>query len=230
MFSSSAYRLPKLLNGQYMLTAVLRETADTVVYAATQKDLRREVVVESLRPECMADPFKVQNFIESAQAQTRMGGKFVATVLELLHAEDTWHLARERIQGQPLDELLATGAKGSAVTLCELMLSLTSICIRHDMLGIATRPFSLQCAHFMGLGFRFDNLACSGPRDPRSSCRDLQNAAHALLHEVDATSPRVDDFLVILRNIIRTTNWLTLTPLSIHDDFVRLQLLLMRSE
>ena len=39
-----------------------------------------------------------------------------------------------------------------------------------------------------------------------------------------------NDFLVILRNILRTSNWLPLTPLDIHDDFVRLQLLLMRSE
>ena len=230
MLASSVYRLPKLLHGQYMLTSVLSETTDTVVYTATQKDLRREVVVESLRPECMASPFKVQHFLESARAQAKMGGKFIATVLELLYAEDTWHLVRERIQGQPLDELLASGAKGSALTLCELMLTLTSLCIKHDVLGIATKPFTLQNAHFMGLGFRLNNLACAGSRDPHSSCRDLQNTARALLNEVDAASPRVDDFLVILRNILRTSNWLPLTPLDIHDDFVRLQLLLMRSE
>ena len=50
------YSLPKLLSGQYMLTAVMRESADTVFFAAMQKDLRREVVVESLRSEAMQDP------------------------------------------------------------------------------------------------------------------------------------------------------------------------------
>ena len=41
----SSYPLPFLVGNQYVLSAVLNETADTVLYAATQKDMRREVVV-----------------------------------------------------------------------------------------------------------------------------------------------------------------------------------------
>lgn len=229
MLSNGVYNLPKLLDGQYMLSAVLNETADTVVYAATQKDLSREVVVETLRPERMASPHKVQFFLESAKAQTGMGGKFVATVLELLYAEDTWHLAKERIQGELLDELLAAGNRGSAATFCELMLTLIRTCIRHDMQGVATAPFSLQNAHFMGLGFRLDNLAQAGPRDPNSSCRDIQNAAREILPMVDTAAPRAEDICVILRNILDTTNWVQLTPLDIYAEFVRLQLLINRA-
>ena len=55
MHNSSVYNLPILVGEQYVLSAVLSETADTVLYAATQKDMRREVVVESLRPEAMSD-------------------------------------------------------------------------------------------------------------------------------------------------------------------------------
>lgn len=229
MLTSSVYSLPKLLNGQYMLTAVLRETADTVVYAATQKDLRREVVVETLRPERMADPHKVQFFLESARAQTGMGGKFVATVLELLYAEDTWHIARERIQGPPLDELLAAGERGSAATFCELMLTLIRMCIRYDIEGVASTPFFLQNAHFMGLGFRLDNLAQAGTRDPRSSCRDIQNAARELLPMIDEAAPRAKDIRVIFNNILSTSNWTKLTPLDAYAEFIRLQLMINRA-
>lgn len=229
MFSATVYNLPKLLGGQYMLTAVLAETVDTVVYAATQKDLRREVVVETLRPERMTDPHKVQFFLETARAQTGMGGKFVATVLELLYAEDTWHIARERIQGEPLDELLASGERGSAATFCELMLTLIRTCIRQDMQGVASTPFFLQNAHFMGLGFRLDNLALAGPRDPGSSGRDIRNAAHEILFMVDPATPRAEDMRVILRNILNTTRWVQLTPLDVYAEFVRLQLLINRA-
>ncbi len=228
MPKSSVYSLPKLLSGQYMLTAVMRESADTVTFAAMQKDLRREVVLESLRPECMADPFKVQRFLEMARAQSSMGGKFVGTVLELLYAEDTWHIARERIQGRPLDELLAQGERGSAATLCEFMLTLCRICIKHDMLGIATAPFSIQNAHYMGLGFRLANLAQAGPREPSSSCRDIRNAARDLLAVVDAAAPRADDFIIILRNILSSQHWHATTVLDVYADLVRLQLLLTR--
>lgn len=230
MHTSSVYNLPKLLNGQYMLTSVLRETADSVVYAAAQKDLRREVAVESLRPECMNNPQKVQAFLETARAQARMGGKFVATVLELLYAEDTWHIARERIQGSPVDELLAAGEKGCSATLCELMLALIRNCIKHDILGINTAPFSIQNAHFMGLSFRFDNLARSGARAENATSRDICNAARELLPIVDVASPRADDLLLIFHNILRVSSWQVLTPLDVHEEFVRLQFLLMRSE
>ncbi|MBQ8900194.1 MAG: hypothetical protein IJY72_04490 [Akkermansia sp.] len=49
MSRSTAYSLPALVGGQYVLSAVLSETADTILYSATQKDMRREVVVETLR-------------------------------------------------------------------------------------------------------------------------------------------------------------------------------------
>ncbi len=228
MSTQSVYNLPLLLNKQYMLTAVLRETADTVVYAATQQDMRRDVAVESLRPECMDDPIRVQRFLETARAQTRMGGKFVATTLELVQAQGSWHLVRERIQGEPLDELIAAEQRVSAAVLCDFMLCLCRNCIVHDMQGVATLPFSLQNAFFMGLSFRLDNLAIAGERDPRSSCHALQSVARDLQPLVDMASPMADDLLVILRNILRTTNWKPATVLDVHEDFVRLQLLLMQ--
>lgn len=225
---STAYSLPKLLAGQYMLTAVLRETPNTVVYAATQKDLRRDVVVESLRPELMADPYKVQAFIETAKAQSRMGGKFIALVLEFLRAENTWHIARERIQGAPLDDLLSSGETVTVATWCELMLTLIRSCIRHDMLGVATAPFSLQNAYYMGLGFRLDNLAESGVRKPCSSCRDIRNAARAILPNVDAACVHAHDLTIILNNILQSTHQTTLTALDVYAEFIRLQMLVNR--
>lgn len=228
MHISTAYSLPKLLAGQYMLTAVQRETADTVVYTATQKDLRRDVVVESLRPELMSDPYKVQAFLETAKAQSCMGGKFIALVLELFRAEGTWHIARERILGTPVDHLVASEESGPVDALCELMLTLIRSCIRHDMMGVATAPFSMQNAYYMGLGFRLDNLAQAGVRKPCSSCRDIRNAARAILPKVDATSVHAHDLEIILNNILQSNHHTTLTPLDIYAEFVRLQLMVNR--
>lgn len=228
MVHNSAYNLPRLINNRYLLTAVLRETADSVVYAATQQVMRREVAVESLRAECMADPAKVELFLEKARAQTRMGGKFVATTLELIFAEDTWHLVLERIKGEPLDELIAAGTRLSAAELCEFMLCLARTCILHDMEGVATAPFSLHNAFFMGLSFRFDNLAAAGERTVRCSRQALTLAAAELPKLLDTASPMADDFMAILESISATTSWVYRSVLDVYEDLVRLQMLFMQ--
>lgn len=228
MAYGSVYNLPRLINNRYMLTAVLRETADTVVYAATQQVMRREVAVESLRSECMADPAKVQSFLEKARAQTRMGGKFVATALELIYAENTWHLVRERIKGEPLEELIAAGTRLSAAELCEFMLCLARNCIIHDMEGVATDRFSLHNAIFKGLSFRFDNLATSGPRTVRCSEQALTTAAAELPKLLDTASPMADEFMAILDAISATTTWVYRSFLDLYEDLVRLQLVFMQ--
>ena len=47
---------------------------------------------------------------------------------------------------------------------------------------------------------------------------------------MDVASPRADDLLLIFHNILRVSSWQVLTPLAVHEEFVRLQFLLMRAE
>ncbi len=126
MHATPNYALPFLLAGKYMLTSVLNEQPDSVVYAATQKDVRREVVIESLRPGLLGDAGRVDAFLQSAQAQARFVNHFVASTLELFFSEGTWHVVRERVMGEPLDMLLATGRRLSAAQVVQLLLHVCS--------------------------------------------------------------------------------------------------------
>ena len=80
-----------VLGDQYILSNVIRETENTVTYAATQKDMRREVLVETLRPEARKDPAKERFFLDSARVRASIPTRIVASTLELFEAEG--HLA-----------------------------------------------------------------------------------------------------------------------------------------
>lgn len=223
VYAPSIYSLPALVGEQYVLSAVLHETPDTVLYAATQKNMRREVVLESLRPEAMADYIKVQKFLDSARAQSRMSGGAIASSLELIFADNTWHLAKERIEGEPLDVMVAQNRKLSACAVGELMQLLCRICLCMDIENIAGEPFNLQHLYYMSPGFRLRNPAIGGERKRTTSRRVLTQAAADLLSLVDESSPHASELCDILRRMRYPSNWTSLSPLHYDEDLVRLQ-------
>jgi len=223
VLAPSIYSLPALVGEQYVLSAVLHETADTVLYAATQKDMRREVIMESLRPEAMSDHMKVQAFLDSARAQSRMSGGPIASTLELIFADNTWHLAKERIEGVPLDVMVSEGRKLSACSVGELMQMLCRICLCMDIEGIAGEEFLLQHLYYMSPGFRLRNPAVGGKRKRTTSRAVLTTAANELLQLVDETSPHAVELCELLRRMRYPSNWTSLSPVYYDEDLVRLQ-------
>lgn len=224
MQAMSTFSLPALVGGQYVFTAVLRETADTVLYAATQKNMRREVVVETLRPHAMTDPLKEQAFLEKARAQARMSGGIIASSLELFFAVGTWHLAKERVEGTPLDEMVANGHLLPAADICELMQALCHICISMDMEGIEGEPFRLQNLYYTAPGFRLRNPALGGERSRTTSRRVLTAAAADLLELVDLCSPYASELCDVLHRMHYPANWTPLSPIHYDEELVRLLL------
>lgn len=223
MDTPAPYSLPFIVGNRYVLSSVLNETPDTVLYSANQKDMRREVVVESLRPTAMQNPLCVQEFLDTARAQTRMGGGPIASTLELLYAEDTWHLARERVEGVPLDEMVKSGDKLPASDVCELMMLLCRTCIKMDIENIAGAKFMLQHLYFINPGFRLRNPALAGKRSRNTSRRVLISAASDLQPLVDASSPHAAELQAILRRMQYPSDWSTLSPLFYDEELVRLQ-------
>ncbi len=223
MQATPIYQLPTLVGGQYVYISVLTETEDTVLYSARQKDMQREVVVETLRPGLMGDVNKVQAFLEKARAQARLGGGSIASCLELLFADGTWHLAKERIDGTPLDIMVAEGSTLPASELCDLMQLLCRICIGMDIEGIAGAPFLLQNLYYMAPGFRLRNPAVGGPRGRSSSRRVLTSAAAELLKLLDLSSPFASELGNVLSRMSFPSNWTSLSPVLYNEELARLQ-------
>lgn len=65
MEEAQTYNLPRVIGEQYILSSIVQETATTVTYAATQKDMRREVLVEGLRPAAAHDDRKRQSSLRA---------------------------------------------------------------------------------------------------------------------------------------------------------------------
>lgn len=224
MSLSSVYSLPAVIGDQYILTSVLEEKQDTVVYAATQKDVQREVIVESLRPESMTDVRRVRFFIETARAQVRLSGSSVAASLELLYADETWHLAKERIKGEPLDMMLPSGRVLASSLICSLMMKLCCACLYMDVEGIASGAFSLSHTYLMGLDFRFDNMAVAGPRGRDASRSYLSEAARLIRPLLDETSPYATRVGEVLDRMRYDMNWNAVSPLLFDEELLRLQM------
>ncbi len=222
--AASHYTLPFLLADQYMLTSVLHERAASVLYLATQKDVRREVIVESLRPELVAHAPSADRFLQSARAQARFDPPQVASLLELFFSAGTWHVVRERVIGEPLDTLHARGGTLSAIRVVELLLHLCRGCIYLDIEGISASRFELHHAYLVEHGFRFDNMACAGLRQRDASHRFLRRAVQLIHPLLDGGDPGAARLTELMERMGCEGNWDTLGVLRFDEELTRLQL------
>lgn len=226
---SAPYELPKIIGGQYILTSVVRELPHAVVYAATQKDLQREVHLVSLRPEALADPVQKYFFLETARLQASIDHPSLSCALELLYAEDTWHFARERVNGEPLDMMLANGRLLPAERLCSLLQQICRVCVFFDIRRISCRPLQPSLVYQMDFGgFRFENMALAGEREPNASQQYLSGAVNMLLPLLDKQSLYAEHLLEVMHRMRGTASWQTLSAVLFDEELVRLQMEISR--
>ncbi len=176
-----SFALPFLLAQQYVLTAVHRETRDSVLYTAMQKDTQRSVLVRSLRRRYADDAEAINCFIESARAASRLQWPAVSAVLEVFEIEGTWHLVCEGNGSDSLDFVALDGQKIEAADMVNLLSMLCRLCLYLDAENINTQPFCLNAIYRNSGDFVLDNPAADGKRDARVSNRYMIDAAQALL-------------------------------------------------
>ncbi len=216
--------LPAMLGEQYLLNRVEREGEDSVVYLAQQKDIRRDVYVESLRPEHLNDDVKVAHFLESARAKSRSAFKFIGLSLELLFQNDTWHFVYEKIGGDSLDYILAAGRFLPPERLCEFLLNLCHICIYMDIEGVASEPFSLDRCYYSDHAFRIVNPATAGMRKRTDSRTYLHGAVVKLEPLVERESFHGAALAELMQRMRYQENWETISPMLFAEELAQLQL------
>ena len=224
----SSYNLPCVVAQQYILTSIVTEDADTVTYAATQKNMSREVLIRSLRPAAMQDRRKVRFFVETARHQARLEHPNIAAPLELLEADGTWHLAMERIKGEPLDMMVSNGRVLPSLVVCGLLQQLCRVCIYLDIERIASVPFALEHTYLMEINFRFDNMAQAGPRPRNESMRYLSDACRLIKPLLDMASPLATHLSRVMDHMQGTSSWRPLTPVYFNEELTRLQMEMLR--
>lgn len=227
MEEAQTYNLPRVIGEQYILSSIVQETATTVTYAATQKDMRREVLVEGLRPAAAQDDRKRQFFIESARAKAHVKNSHIAVPLELLRDEGTWFLANERIKGEPLDMMISNGRILSASVICGLLKQLCRVCFYMDVERLATLPFTLEHTYKMELGFSFDNMVVAGPRTHGASRHYMKGAAVLITPLLDTSSTLAVPVGRVLDRLRSGSDWEPLSPILIDEELTRLQVEIM---
>lgn len=224
------YALPMMLGDQYILSSIIRETRDTVTFAGMQKDMRREVLVETLRPEAMKDPDRLQDFLETARLQSRILSKEVACTLELIEAEGTWHLIKEKINGEPLDVMVSSGRKLPAIMICGLFLQLCHLCLFVEAHDLNARPLTLESVYLMDYNFRFDNLVCTGKRAQGATKQMLSAIARELMPLLDMTSPCASRMRELLNRVCYSRHWDVFITMMLDEELVRMQMDIVDAE
>lgn len=224
----SAYSLPRVVAEQYILTSVQSEDADTVTYAATQKNMSRDVLLRSLRPAAMQDDRKVRAFVETARLQARLEHPNIAAPLELLEADGTWHLAMEHIKGEPLDMMVSNGRVLPSSVICGLLMQLCRVCIYLDIERVNSVPFALENTYLMDVGFRFGNMALAGPRPRNASKKYLAAATRLVAPLLDMETPLAMHIMRVMEHMQSMGSWRPLTPVYLDEELTRLQMEILR--
>jgi hypothetical protein len=176
----------------------------------------------------MQDDRKVRAFVETARLQARLGHPNIASPLELLEADGTWHLAMERIKGEPLDMMVNNGRVLPSIVICGLLQQLCRVCIYLDIERIASVPFSLEHTYLMDVGFRFDNMAQAGPRPRNASKRYLSEACRLIEPVLDMNTPLATHLRRVMNHMQSVGSWRPLTPVHFNEELTRLQMEMLR--
>lgn len=211
-----------------MLTSVLRETRDTVLYRATQRELRREVIVERLRVSAAEHPRRVRLFLDSAKAQAHFRGEHLSSVLEVLEADGSWMVAKESPPGEPLDMLHADGKQLAAFDLCRLFVILCHLCLRLDVEHIASTRFHPEDVYYHEHHFRLSNPARAGSRPAEASRSFLSGAAKELIPMLDKKSHLAGALLQLLQRVQLHRSTSPINPALFMSEFTALHTLMLQ--
>ena len=216
MDKTDFYDLPMLVGEQYMLTSVIREERDAILYRGTQRDLRREVMVEVLRKSAAGDKRNVELFMDNARVQAGFQGEHLLRVLEVMEAKGTWMVAKESPEGEPLD--MMSGVL-SALDVCTLMMLICQLCLRMD-----------ENVYYSEHYFQLANPARAGKRARGSSRRYMAEAAHQLLALLDARSALATPMASVLRRIAEMRSNSRQQPALYLAEFSRIYALMVNAK
>jgi formylglycine-generating enzyme required for sulfatase activity len=95
--------------GDYELKEKRRSTTTTDSFRALQRSMKREVLLERLKPELCDDRVAVRAFRAKVRAQANVSCPWIAAVYEAQETDGAIFYTRELVKGQNLEELAAAG-------------------------------------------------------------------------------------------------------------------------
>jgi hypothetical protein len=166
-----AFSSEELTLGDYRLKELLEEGPVTRTWLAEQKSVRREVLIDELRPEAY---HAREEFLADVRTKAAVDHPLIGPVFEAVSNDTTCFFAREKLPGTTLEEHLRLGKPLRPVTMAGLLRKLSEANSQLESRGYASTPLDLGDIHLEENGIvRLVNLVVAGDRDPDQSRNDV---------------------------------------------------------
>lgn len=126
--------------GDYTLIEGIGLTDTTEIYRAHQRSVDREVRLEMLKPEYLADQDVVREFRATVRAKAALVHPHVVPVYEAMETDGALYYTTEHVQGMPLPYFVETGQTLSEKNLVQLVLTVAETMSYLHRAGVGHRP------------------------------------------------------------------------------------------
>ncbi len=161
--------------GDYRLVKAISEGQVTRTWEAEQISMQRPVMLEMLKVEAAKDPAWVEAFLADVRAKALVTHSNIGSVYEAVSNESGTYFARERLEGDNLEEWYEQERQLTPLELMKLLQQLSAAMLFFERNDIATVEFGLH--HIVvenGTHLRTMNLAVDGERLEETNTRAKQ--------------------------------------------------------
>ncbi len=184
------------LLGEYRLKELLHETPIARTWLAEQVSVRRQVLVDELKPEQASH---MDDFIADVRAKAAVDHPLIGSVYEAVAEPGCCFFAHELLPGTNLEDRRLASTNLKPFRLAQYLHRIAEVHLQHENLGQATSPLGLHHVHLDDQGVvRLDNLVISGARTPDQSARDILHLGKSLPSLVADGQPGTTRMLTLL--------------------------------
>jgi len=182
--------------GDYQLKELLEEGPITRTWLAEQTAVRRQVLIDELRPDMTTHR---DSFLADIRAKAAVDHPLIGSVYEAVADATNCFFARERLPGATLGERLRAGATLKPVMVAHVLCRVAEAQIHLESRGQDCAALDPDDIHLEENGvIRLVNLALAGERSPQRSQDDLLSLGSSLVPLVGDSLPGATRTLTLL--------------------------------
>lgn len=183
--------------GDYTLTHLLGTHEGFDCYTATQKHVRREVVITVLHPG--ADAAAQEAFSADARAKAAAQLAGTARMLGIASAGNMRYTAQEKPRGVPLSSLVSRGERLSPTQVCRIIIAAAALYEACAAAGVSAGGLHTDAVYLSRREVRFLSPAVAAETDERTAQRSLAAVLEPLLPQSGSGRGRVATLIQWLR-------------------------------
>ena len=198
---------PGMQIADYYLQSILFEGPTTRTWLAKQISVSREVVIDSLNRAVQDDDAIVSTFLSDVRTKARVDHPLIGSVFEAVRQEGICFYAREKLNGQTLEEMQAAEMKLTPQEVVHIIKQIAEANLYLESNKIASLGLTANQVYVSDTGMcRIINMAVGGARDHAVSTQDkhmLGDALAAMLKRDEPGATRTGSLLDYMTDVDR---------------------------